>query len=264
MKKTFLVKRNALLSLTSFSWGLFALGCAIIALSVRLIAPNLFWHMTAPLFHIADSITTGSRILLSEFQQKATLVAENKRLVQERTVLTNENIALQKKMRSLEAFSGVSNRKRQEGIIADVVARPPTSPYDTLVLSAGEHSGVTLGQHAFGPGGVPIGTVTSVFDDFSRVTLYSSPGSTLQGWVGDANIPLTITGVGAGALQASIARSANINGGDTVFAPGPGMLPLGTVLRIDSDPSSPEVILHIMPLANIFTLGLVELRTVTL
>ena len=61
---------------------------------------------------------------------------------------------------------------RYSGIIAGIVARPPASPYDTLVLSAGSEEGVTLGMEAFGAGGVPLGVVSSVLANFSRVTLF--------------------------------------------------------------------------------------------
>jgi len=148
----------------------------------------------------------------------------------------------------------------QVGVVAGVVARPPESPYDSLVLAAGSNAGVALGMEAFGLGGVPIGVVSSILADFSRVTLFSAPGMNTAGWVGRAHLPLTIVGVGAGAMNAAAARPAGIAIGDTVFAPGPGMLPIGTVVRIDSDPSSPSVTLRIQPALNLFSVSWVTVR----
>jgi cell shape-determining protein MreC len=115
-------------------------------------------------------------------------------------------------------------------------------------------------MEAFGAGGVPLGKVTSVLSDFSRATLFSSPEMTTNGWVGSAKVPLTITGSGAGTMSASLARSADVSVGDTVSISGPGMLPVGVVVRIDSDPSSPAVTLRITPAVNPFSITWVLLR----
>ena len=61
-------------------------------------------------------------------------------------------------------------------------------------------------------------------------------------------------------MHASVARAANIAVGDVVSVPGPGELPVGSVVRVDSDPLSPAVTLRIMPAANLFSLAWVELR----
>jgi cell shape-determining protein MreC len=262
MKKTFLVKRNALLSSASVSWGAVALACAVLVLLLRLLAPNFFLHTFAPAFRVADTIAAKSNLFFDSFGDVALLAAKNEQLRIENTALANENQALQQKAASVSALIGTpgSSRTAISGILAGVVARPPESPYDTLVLAAGSQEGVILGMEAFGGGGVPLGAVSAVMDDFSRVTLFSAPGMVTRGWVGRAGLPIDILGGGGGAMNASLSRSANVAVGDTVFAPGPGMLPIGSVVRIDSDPSAPEVVLHIMPALNLFSVSWVELR----
>ena len=99
-----------------------------------------------------------------------------------------------------------------------------------------------------------------MFSDFSRVTLFSAPGVITNGWVGAGNVPLIIKGAGAGVLNASVPRSAGIFVGDIVFVPGPGMLPVGVVMRADSDPASPSVTLRIMPTINLFSVAWVTMR----
>lgn len=262
MKRTFLTKRNALLSSTDVSWGVYALSGAVIVLMVRLLAPNFFWQMFAPVFHSADVLTTESHRFFSSFGDTAKLALQNEKLLDENTALVSENQALLQKATSLGALldAPATEKNIAPEILAGVVARPPESPYDTLVLAEGTRAGVALGMEAFGAGGVPIGRVSSVLTNFSRVTLFSSPGMTTTGWVGHGNIPLTITGSGAGTMSASLARSTGITVGDIVFGPGPGMLPIGRVARIDSDPSSPIITLRIMPALNLFSITWVFLR----
>lgn len=261
MKKTSLARRNALLLSGSLSWGALAFAFAVAMLLLRLLAPNLFWQAFAPVFQVSDTLAAKSHSFLTSFSDAAVIAGKNEKLASENAALANQNAALLQKVANLSALLGdTSVAKSAPSILAGVVARPPESPYDTLVLAAGEKEGVVLGMEAFGDGGVPIGVVSKVDSDFSRVTLFSSPGMLTDGSVGHGNLPLTLTGAGAGSLTASAARAADVAVGDTVFVPGPGMLPIGSVVRIDSDPLSPGVTLRIKPAVNPFTLAWVQLR----
>ncbi len=244
------------------SWGALALAFVLLFLFVRLLAPNVFWRMMTPVFGAAGSVAAGSRAFLSSFGNTADLALQNEKLQNENAALASENQTLLQKVADLGALLGAPAAEKTTAahILAGVVARPPESPYDTLVLAEGANAGITVGMEAFGDGGVPVGVVSFVTSDFSRVTLFSSPGMTFTGWVGQARTPLVITGSGAGAMSASIARSANIAVGESVFGPGPGMLAIGSVARIDSDPSSPSVTLRITPAFNLFSASWVVVR----
>ena len=255
MKKTFLARRNALLSSTSVSWGVLALAGAVLLLLIRLLAPNLFWYTFAPVFRASDLLAERSHAFFSSFGDATALTLENERLTDENATLSLKNQALHERVNDLAELG-----QDIQGIAAGVVARPPASPYDTLVVAAGLKQGVALGMEAFGEGGTPLGIVSSVSSDFSRVTLFSAHGVTTNGWVGQAGLPLIIEGAGGGALRASAARSAGIAAGDVVFVPGPGKLPIGAVVRVDSDPASPSVTLRIAPAFNLFSISWVELR----
>lgn len=246
---------------------------AIVLLVFRLLAPNLFLRAVAPLFSASDALAAWSHAMFSGFKNASSLAVENEQLAQQNTALTNENQALSQKvtdLRILMCGQGVSAstvdakcpHAAPQGILAGVVARPPESPYDTLVLAAGTDAGIALGMGVFGAGNVPLGIVSSVSTDFSRVTLFSAPGVTTDGWIVHAHttLPVTIAGTGAGALTATLARSADVAAGDAVFVPGPGMLPIGNVARVDRDPSSPSVTLSIAPATNLFSIAWVTIR----
>lgn len=261
MKRTFLAKRNALLSSANVSWGGIALALAILAVLMRLLVPNFFLRALAPAFMVSNTIAAASHTFLNSFSDTAALAAQNEKLASENDALTNENQALVQKESNLSALLGAASTKTPvPSILAGVAARPPESPYDTLILSVGTAGGAALDQEAFGEGGVPLGFITAISAGFSRVTLFSAPNTITHGWVGRANIPIIISGAGGGAMKVSLSRSANAVVGDIVFALGPGMLPIGSVVRIDSDPSSPGVELRIVPAANPFSLSWVLLR----
>jgi len=259
MKRTFLAKRNALISSRGISRGVLLLLFPLILLFVRIFAPNFFWQIFAPAFRVSEALTAESRRFVNGFRDVAVLAEQNEKLTAENSALASENRTLLQKSDELSRLLGTSTQKDASGVLAGVIARPPESPYDTLVLAAGEKDGVTIGMEAFG-GGVPIGFVSSVASNFSRVTLFSSPGTLTSGWIGREGTPLSIIGAGGGALQAHIARAANVVEGDAVFVPGPGMLSMGRVARVESDPLSPGVTLRIQSAVNLFSLSWIELR----
>jgi cell shape-determining protein MreC len=255
MKRIFLARRNAILSSANISWGSFALLFAVSLLIVRLIAPNFFLQIFAPVFSASDALAIESNSFINAFKNVSLLAAQNETLANEISTLKIEKQVLEEKM------AGISGLGRSvSGVIAGVIAGPPVSPYDILVVSAGSMDGVKVGMEAFGAGGVPLGTVSSVYSNFSRITLFSAPDADTGGWVGHSHVPITLSGTGAGTISASAPRSANIEIDDTVFAPGPGMLPIGRVVRIDNNASSPSVTLRIMLTQNIFSITWVALR----
>ncbi len=255
MKRTSLARRNALLSGGSLSWGVSVLAVVLVVALVRFIAPNLFWRVVSPVFSVSSGVASATHTFFSSFENAAALEKKVEQLINENAALASENAALTEQLKGIDALGAVP-----QGIIAGVVARPPESPYDTLVVARGSATEVVSGMEAFGAGGVPLGVVTSVLTDFSRVTLFSSPTLTSSVVIGSKHVPVQVTGAGGGALRAVVARASSITEGDTVYAPGPGLLPIGTVARIDSDPSSPSVSLQIAPVSNPFMISWVELR----
>ena len=259
MKKTSLAKRNALLSAADVSWGVRALIIVILLVAIRFLAPNTFWSAVAPAYRGADALGAASHSFFAGFVDASALALENDQLRTDNLALAGQNQALLQEISDLKALGAVLE-KAPSGVVAGVVARPPESPYDTLVLEGGTAQGIAAGQEAYGPGGVPIGIVSSVLADFSRVTLFSTPGASSLGRIGASSTPITIMGEGAGALAATASRAANIREGDNVFGPGPAAPPIGTVMRVESDPSSPAVTILIQAAVNPSSITWVRLR----
>lgn len=263
MKKIFLTRRNALLSPENLSWGVYALGAALALLTFRFIAPNAFWSVLAPVLSSAARASETSHQFLSSFGDRAMLALENEQLTKQNTVLEVENQMLEERLATTAALS--SPRSRQ--VVARVLARPPVSAYDTLILDAGTDDGVAVGDAAFALAssasdqGVPVGYVSWASRDFSRVTLFSAPGIESPAWVGEKKNALMVLGQGGGAFTAVVPRDVTVSVGDPIYI-GPLMQRVGTVLRIDSDPSSPSVVLQIAPLVNPFNMSDVALRDV--
>ena len=228
-------------------------GVALVIFILRLAAPGALIALAAPLWRVGSSVSGATGGLFAVFHDRATLEHERTAALAQVESLSEQNAALAAKTADLSRLLG-SRTESTDTILAGVLARPPTSVYDTLVVDQGSDAGVLAGAVVYGPGGVPAGTVASVTRASARVTLYSAPARQTDAWVGAARIPLTLIGQGAGTFYAEAPREASTTVGDAVYVSGPGAVPIGIVARVDSDPSSPKSVIRVKPAIDPFSI----------
>jgi cell shape-determining protein MreC len=253
MRKAYSRRRSALAlrHVGPLAGGLLAL--AAVALLLRVLAPGALVAAASPLWRLGAFMGGESRGLAALFHDRAALVAERDAALARVAELSGQNAALAAKADDLARLLG-GRTERADAVLAGVLARPPVAPYDTLVIDQGTAAGVVAGAAVYGPGGVPAGVVASATQFSARVALYSSPAQVTAGWVGASRVPVDLVGRGAGSFYAEVPREASTTAGDPVYAAGPGALPIGSVARVDSDPSSPKAVLRIAPAVDPFTL----------
>ena len=81
--------------------------------------------------------------------------------------------------------------------VAAILSKPNQSLYDTLLIDAGTDQNVKVGNTVFALGDVPIGRISDVYPDSSKVILFSNAGETTQAIIslghsptGEASKPL--------------------------------------------------------------------------
>jgi cell shape-determining protein MreC len=224
----------------------------IVIVAVRFAAPGILSSLTRPMWGIGSSLTAWVHGTATS-ESKSQLRADKDQLSAQNAELAAQNSALASQVSDLTALLG-SRTEPEKGIVARVLARPPVAPYDVLIIDQGESAGVSVGAQARGPGGTPIGTVGETDATQSRVALYSTSGLQNDGWVGATHIPVTLTGAGAGAFHAEVPKQAGVAVGDPVYISSASTFPVGTVVQIEVDPSSPSVELDVHPYTNPFSL----------
>ncbi|CAN5728651.1 hypothetical protein BH11PAT2_BH11PAT2_06780 [soil metagenome] len=223
-----------------------------IGYALRTMAPGAFAVVGQPAWKAGSTLTAAVSSAFP-FASTAKLAGERDALASDNAALTNQNAALTAQVQSLTQLLGTRTTPG-EGILASVLARPPVAPYDVLVVDQGSSDGVVTAAKVFGSGGTPIGSVTEVTTHTAHITLYSATGTRTDGWVGATHIPVTLTGTGAGGFETSVLKEAGVQVGDIVMLPGNGGTPIGTITKIQSDPSSPTVVLDMRPYTNPFSL----------
>lgn len=228
-------------------------GIAVLIFILRLVAPGALIAVASPFWRAGASLSSATGGFFSIFHEHATLEHERDAALAQVAALSEQNAVLAAKDSDLMKLLG-NRTESTDTILAGVLARPPESAYDTLVVDQGSDAGVIVGAVAYGPGGVPLGTVASVTRSSGRITLYSAPAQQTGAWIGEARTPITLTGLGAGAFYTEAPREASTTIGDAVYVSGPGALPIGTVARVDSDPSSPKSVIRVAPAINPFSI----------
>ena len=259
MKKQYSRKRKSLLSP---SWILALVGVGmffVLTVLARTFAPGVLITVVSPGLSLGTWVSERTYSFVSSFSHTAEVVHERDRLLEENQALQNTNRTLVAKVEDITHLTGTSPTPSTR-IFAGILARPPVSPYDTLLIDTLGHTGLHNGAHVYGPGNVPLGTLEAISGSHARVKLYSFPGEISNGWVGEKRIPITLTGVSAGAFTATLSRQSGVAVNDVVYLPGPGALAVGSISSIDSDPSSPQDAVHIVPYTNIFSLTWVEIE----
>ncbi|OHA25888.1 MAG: hypothetical protein A3C06_00320 [Candidatus Taylorbacteria bacterium RIFCSPHIGHO2_02_FULL_46_13] len=197
--------------------------------------PNMLYRIATPLFYsrnwIADSLKTAGSYVSS----RGSLALENQRLSTELTDARERLLqleALQTQLKELQLFSSRSDHTKR--IFSVVLLRPPLSPYDTLVLDVGIDDGVSAGDMVFSiAGSSAVGKITEVFQDFSRATLFSSPGNQFPVFLGAKSIQATAYGVGGGAFQLLLPREMEVAVGDMVTFPSLNPSVVGVVQLVE-------------------------------
>jgi cell shape-determining protein MreC len=144
---------------------------------------------------------------------------------------------LMEENKELRSLLGVTESER---IGAGVIARPPLTPYDTLVLDQGSDAGVREGAVVYHVNNEAIGFVGTVFDTYAIVTLFSSPGVETSVYVYGPNVYARAYGEGGGVIRVSLPQGLQVVEGDVVVLPSLKEGLLGTVVRVESVPTQPE------------------------
>jgi cell shape-determining protein MreC len=225
----------------------------VIVVAVQSFAPQffpaLFTSLAAPFWRAEFSIESGS------LNSPAALLRENQALKEElaadlaRTSSQNYVDFENNELRSL-----LNKASSSPMVLAAVLKRPPQSAYDELIIDAGRAERLSSTSVIFASGDIPIGRVAELFDETSKIVLFSSPGQKIDVMIGESHVPATANGRGGGSYEAELPRGVKVSEGDFVLAASLDAKPIGKVVSIDTDPALPfQKILFAAPV-NIYQL----------
>jgi cell shape-determining protein MreC len=234
-------------------------GILILAVIIKYGAPSI----AMPFMKAGAFIHDLGTMAASAFTSKSSLETENQNLKDQLTqvqveidrdkVLTQENSDLKELL---------GRHTKSSSILATVLAKPPLSLYDTLIVDVGSSDKVAVGDAVFAFGLVPIGTVSNVSSHTSTVLLFSSAGQKVEVRIGK-NVQTSAEAQGGGNFLIKLPKGTTVVQGDPVSAPGIGAEIFGHVENIETNDNDPFIYVRFSLLVNMNELHFLQIDRAT-
>jgi len=127
------------------------------------------------------------------------------------------------------------NRKdlNKKSILSIILVKPFLSPYDTLIIDVGNDQNISVGDKVVADGNTFIGYVSEVYNNTSKVVLYSSPGEKVNVLIGNSNIEKEAVGMGGGNFEVDVPREVDVKEGDSIIMPSISPNVFGVISKIE-------------------------------
>lgn len=241
-------------------------GVLVVGILIVLVSPlrNSFTqmlHIAGPqMWATGEKVGTAGSSFFGAFASKRSIVEENDLLRAENARLRAEVLdreLLKERIAVLEKTLGRAHDENR--ILANVLAGPPRSTYDTLVIDIGEDHTIATGDRVVYAGSGVVGSVAEVYAHTSKVKLFSFPGEEIAVLLGTSTMPITAEGRGMGNFEAHVPRESLVAEGDEVITPDD--LVIGIVGAVVRDDTLPYVRVLFSTPFNITEMRVVEVIT---
>jgi cell shape-determining protein MreC len=192
------------------------------------------------------------------FRERSTLIEELNTFKYTQSAQSGDKLTVRVLTQENEELRALLSSTKEERILAGVIGRPFSIPYDTLVLDKGSDAGVVEGAPVFIGENAVIGIVRKVFDHSSLVVLTTTPGVTTSVFIMGPNIYTNAEGIGGGQLKIGVPQGIELEVGNVVIIPGASSGIYGEISHIDSVPSDPQQYAYVSPPVPLQSLRLVS------
>ncbi|MBI2627519.1 rod shape-determining protein MreC [Candidatus Nomurabacteria bacterium] len=215
-----------------------------------------------PILVLGNNFGDKFRTVRAYFSSKNSLFRENENLKmqmnEDQATVANYNSILVENI-SLKEILERKDPKTNMTLSA-ILSKPNQNLYDTLIIDAGIKQGIKVGDTVFALGNIPIGRVSSVYNNSAKVVLFSNLGEKTQAMIVPQNIFMEIVGRGGGNFEMILPRDLTLTKGDQAILPGIATYVLGLVETIISDPRNPFVKALLVSPVNTRELKFVEVE----
>jgi rod shape-determining protein MreC len=239
-------------------------------------------EVLAPIQEGANRALKPVRNLFGWFGDTLDAKSENKKLQSERDALRKEVARLSVQNHELEQAKGLQAQNEQGGlgdynpVEARVIARSPSSWYQTFQINKGSSDGVRPDQPVGNSAGL-VGKVKSVSDGNASVMLLTDPEFGVSAQTLESGEPGSV-GPAEGApgdLRFDLVPNAKqVRRGETIITAGtstssrvdlrslyPRGILIGTVSRVETGEGELDRVIHVKPVADLHSLDIVEVLT---
>ncbi len=208
---------------------------------------------------VREYFANSTASLPSYIRARGELEGEIQRLKQDIASESGNQTTIARLMSENEELRALLGDSKDERILAGVIARPPNTPYDTLIIDRGTAHNIVEGAIVYHANEHAIGMVSRVYEKIAVVTLFSSDGVESTVYVYGPDVFAYAYGEGGGVIRISLPQGILVKEGDAVVLPSLHMGDLGVVERVVSLSTKPEQNAYLT-----FPIPIQSLRTVTI
>ena len=203
---------------------------------------GLLSFVVSPIWRLERSVMNSFDNASSIFKSKRLLEIENEKLTEElnsiRIKLDSLN-SLQRENEELMIEMGREFSRTSHSILAAVLSGPNVPPYEGLIIDVGKNQAVSVGDRVIYESNIVLGEVSQVFDQVSKVKLYSASGIQTDVLVQSEEVLHAVAlGFGGGNFSIDLPSSIVVNKGMQILIPGGDIYVLGIVDYIKVDPTT--------------------------
>ncbi len=196
---------------------------------------TLTYTIAKPLWTYQDHIFGTNHSLIDSIESKAALIVDKKNLEDQIYSLQIKNMEL---TAQIGTFSSTTVDQflphTPEKTVAKVIAKPPFSPFDTLILDRGLDAGITVGNVVYAGDNTVIGQVSTSRSGYAQVTLYSVGGHTQPAEIVRTKEQIDLQGVGGNNYQITVPKEFDVVLGDSIVTTDAQQSVIAIVYYIDS------------------------------
>jgi cell shape-determining protein MreC len=175
------------------------------------------------------------------FTSKGALEVENREL-KDQLALVEVDLDRNKLLaqENLELKELLGRFSKNSTVLTTVLAKPPMSLYDTLVVDVGSNNNVTVGDRVLALGVVPVGLINKVYPQTSVVQLFSSSGQKISVIVA-GKIQTVAEAQGGGNFIIKLPKGSLVEKGDIVSSPNIKAEVFGRIENIETNENDPFI-----------------------
>lgn len=239
----------------------FIITALVLGIVVFYILRTPILSVVAPVFRAENAVSLGLSNFFGFFRTKESLINENQMLRARLEAFDS----LQASYRTLEIsrddlLSRFGRAPISEVIAAGVLAHPPETPYDILIIDVGTDDGVEFGDRVTLPEGGALGTILESHSKEAKVLLYSSGGVETSAYLERGGVAITLIGKGGGTMSFTLPRDVPVALGDKILLPGIRSELLAVVEDIELEPTDSRMRVLARGLRNINGIRFVSVR----
>jgi cell shape-determining protein MreC len=198
--------------------------------------------------HATNQWLEESSSLIPTFvRDRQSLHADIERLENELQIHSRTDMTQQRLLSENNRLRELLGAAKENRIVAGVIARPDTLPYDFLQIDQGSNDGIEVGAPVFVGTDIVIGLVAHTAAQYSFVELFTTPGFEATIFLSGPNVVAKMSGMGGGVARVSLPQGIPIQVGNLVHVPSvePGVF--GSIAYIENEPTQPEQFGYVAP-----------------